>query len=97
MWAAANRDPAVFTDPDKLDLAREKPRDHLAFGQGMHFCVGARLARMETRVILEELLQHSASFCLSANAIPRHTPSIFVRRLQSLPLLITGDRAVHEI
>jgi cytochrome P450 len=91
MWAAANRDPAVFTDPDKLDLAREKPRDHLAFGQGLHFCVGARLARMETRVILEELLQCSTSFCLTTNAVPRHTPSIFVRRLHSLPLLITGN------
>jgi len=91
MWAAANRDPAIFTDPDKLDLARAKPRDHLAFGQGMHFCVGARLARMETRVMLEELLQRSTSFSIALNAIPGHIPSIFVRRLQSLPLSLTDN------
>jgi cytochrome P450 len=91
MWAAANRDPAVFTDPDTLDLARGKPREHLAFGQGIHFCVGARLARMETKIMLEELLQRSNSFCIAANAAPEHLQSIFVRRLHCLSLSLRSN------
>ena len=52
LWAAANRDPTVFSEPDTLDLERHNTNEHLGFGHGIHFCIGARLARMETRVIL---------------------------------------------
>jgi cytochrome P450 len=86
LWAAANRDPAEYSRPDKPDLARDKPREHLAFGQGMHFCVGARLARMEARVILEELLSSTARFSIPADFTPRYISSIFVRRLSKLVL-----------
>ncbi|MER7363447.1 cytochrome P450 [Nonomuraea wenchangensis] len=55
IYAAANRDPAVFPDPDVFDLDRDRSRT-LAFGTGPHFCLGASLARMETRVVLEELV-----------------------------------------
>ncbi|MDP3221823.1 MAG: cytochrome P450, partial [Rubrivivax sp.] len=52
---AANRDPAVFDEPDRLDVAR-KPNNHLAFGQGAHACSGMNVARLEARVALAALL-----------------------------------------
>lgn len=85
LWAAANRDPEAFERPDELDLHRQMPRDHLGFGQGIHFCVGARLARLEARVMVEELLACTSSFVLDT-AAPGHIPSVFVRRLTALPL-----------
>jgi cytochrome P450 len=56
VWeGSANRDSAVFADPDTFDIAR-KPNPHLGFGQGAHYCLGANLARLELRVLFEELL-----------------------------------------
>lgn len=54
-WASANRDEAVFTEPYTFDITRN-PNPHLAFGRGTHFCLGAALARMEIRVVLDALL-----------------------------------------
>ena len=54
-WAAANRDESVFADPDAFD-PRRSPNPHLALGRGSHFCLGAPLARMEIRLVLEALL-----------------------------------------
>ena len=53
-FTSANRDEEVFADPFRFDIKRT-PNDHLAFGYGEHFCLGARLARLETRVMLEEI------------------------------------------
>lgn len=53
--AGANRDPAVFPDPDRFDVHRPNARQHLAFARGPHFCVGADLARLETRAVIEAL------------------------------------------
>ena len=55
VYAAANRDPRMFADPARFDLARS-PNPHLAFSHGTHFCLGAPLARLETRLMLEDLL-----------------------------------------
>jgi hypothetical protein len=55
LLAAANRDPAVFTDTTGLDLAR-RPNKHLAFSTAAHFCLGAPLARLEARIALGELI-----------------------------------------
>ena len=86
LWAAANRDPTVFSKPDELDLDRHNTKEHLGFGHGIHFCIGARLARMETRVILEELLQQTSGFSLDSAIPAKHISSIFVRRLHELHL-----------
>ena len=54
-YISANRDEEVFENPDRLDIARENARRHLAFGYGIHRCVGARLAELQLRVLLEEM------------------------------------------
>jgi len=86
LWAAANRDPENFDNPDRIDLHRRGLRDHLGFGRGTHFCVGARLARLEVRVILEELLARTRSFELDLARPPSYANSIFVRRHAELGL-----------
>jgi cytochrome P450 len=61
VWeGSANRDAAVFVEPDRFDIAR-KPNPHLGFGQGVHYCLGANLARLELRVIFDELLRRYTS------------------------------------
>ena len=89
-WAAANRDPEVFEDPDAIRLERSQGRRHLGFGRGIHFCVGAPIARLEVRVALEELLSRTRRFDLDPAHPPAHVPSIFVRRLSHLALGTSG-------
>jgi cytochrome P450 len=86
LWAAANRDPAVIADAGQLRLDRRHPKQHMGFGRGSHFCIGAHLARLEARVILEEVLAETRRIRLCPDAPPAHTRSIFVRRLERLPL-----------
>jgi cytochrome P450 len=86
MVAAANRDPAHFKDPDKFDIARE-PNDHLAFGEGIHFCIGAPLARMEAAIAFEAMFARMPRLRLKDPAFkPAYKGSYFLRGLQSLPM-----------
>jgi cytochrome P450 len=62
--AAANRDPAVFADPDRYDVRRANASRHLAFAHGPHFCLGAHLARLEARIAIETLLDQLPQLCL---------------------------------
>ena len=61
MIGSANRDQSHFVDPDRFDIGRD-PNPHIAFGHGIHFCLGARLSRMEARVVLTEFLRRAARF-----------------------------------
>ncbi|WP_420880084.1 cytochrome P450 [Rhodococcus sp. (in: high G+C Gram-positive bacteria)] len=85
LWGAANRDPATFDDPDTARLDRPNLKGHLAFGKGIHFCVGSALARMEARAALTTLLERTTSFTI-ADAGAEWVPSLMVRRHRSLPL-----------
>ncbi len=84
MLGAANRDPDVFDDPDRLDVGRGD-RSHLSFGRGIHHCIGAPLARLEGRVVLEMLLERFSQISLRGEQ-PRFRNSIVLRGLESLPV-----------
>ncbi len=78
LYPAANRDPRAFTEPDTLDVTREHNR-HVAFGFGSHFCLGAHLARLEIRVLFEELLKRIPEWELVDPTEPRIMPATFAR------------------
>ncbi len=86
LWASANRDPAHVDDPDTFRLDRKHPRDHMTFGRGGHFCLGATIARLEGRVVCEELLRATESISPRPGGEPVYANSIMVRRLEHLPL-----------
>ncbi|NML95499.1 cytochrome P450 [Novosphingobium olei] len=84
-FAAANRDPAVFPDPDHFDVERKNARVHLAFGRGIHMCVGNMLARKELAVAFERLLARCDRFELPAGANDfAHVPNKLLRGLAAL-------------
>jgi cytochrome P450 len=95
MWAAANRpapgaaaapDDAVITDDGAPNTGRAAP--HFAFGRGLHFCIGAPVARLEARIALERLLARTASIVPDPERPPTRRPSIFIRRHATLPVLV---------
>ncbi len=81
MYGSANRDPAKFTDPERFDVTRH-PNDHIAFGVGTHFCLGAGLARLEIRVFFEELLRRVAEMRLVPGTPVVDMPNAFVYGLR---------------
>ncbi|MBY0274565.1 cytochrome P450 [Candidatus Binatia bacterium] len=90
LWGAANRDPAEYDCPDEIVLDRPTPKHHVAFGRGIHFCVGAPLARLEARVVLGELLARTEHFALDPGRAPVRENSLMVRRFRSLHLTATS-------
>jgi cytochrome P450 len=88
---SANRDPAVFADPDRFDVSRT-PNPHIAFGNGIHFCMGAPLARLEARIALGDLLDRARNFRLASDEpwVPReglhvHGPAKLAIRFDPAP------------
>ncbi|PYE17495.1 cytochrome P450 [Williamsia limnetica] len=86
-WGGANRDPHRFEDPDTIVLDPAKRPSHMAFGKGIHLCVGAALARLETRTCIEFLLDAAGEFTLD-DPTPQWTRSLLSRRLHALPLTV---------
>jgi cytochrome P450 len=94
LWPAGNRDEQVYDEPDEVRLDRPNARNHVGFGWGIHLCIGAPLARLETRVALEELLGATVRFGIDSEALtPAYHASLLVRRLESLPLVLEQEVA----
>jgi cytochrome P450 len=86
MWGAANRDPAHVDAPNEFRLNRTSVKDHVTFGKGAHFCVGAALARLEARIGLGMLLERTS--WIEAADVGEWLPSILVRRRERLQLAV---------
>jgi cytochrome P450 family 144 len=87
LWGAANRDPAHFDRPGEFLLDRAEPKGHLSFGRGAHFCVGAALARLEAAIVLRLVLDRTST--IEQADVGRWLPSLLVRRLERLELVVT--------
>ena len=86
MVAAANRDPAHFPDPDKFDITRD-PNDHLAFGEGIHFCLGSGLAKVEGSIAIATMLERFPRLRLAnPEAQLKYKGSYFLRGLAHLEM-----------
>jgi cytochrome P450 len=90
LYASANRDEDIWPDPDRFDVARRQARPHVAFGFGAHVCLGANLARMEARVLFEELLRAFPDFQVTGPAV--RGKSTLVAIVEQLPAVF-GTRA----
>jgi cytochrome P450 len=86
LLASANRDPAVFPDPDRFDIRRSNAREHLSFGYGLHNCLGAPLARLQGRVVLEEVTRRLPGLRLAEDAKLEFPASLTNRGPLSLPV-----------
>lgn len=82
MYCSANRDDAHFVDPEQFDVTRN-PNNHVSFGFGTHFCLGASLARLEIKVFFEELLRRTSGWRIPVGSEPVFVPNAFVRGVES--------------
>lgn len=89
LYPAANRDPRRFTDPDTFDIRREFKHRPVAFGYGAHFCLGAALARMELRVVLEELFRRVPDIRVKPGTEPEWARSSFIRGIERMHVVFT--------
>jgi cytochrome P450 len=86
--AAANRDPEVFTDPDRFDVTRPDARLHLAFSAGIHFCLGAQLARLEAAIALQSLFERFPD--LAMDAVPTRRRTRVLRGFEQFPVAVAA-------
>lgn len=85
MVAAANRDPSHFENPDDFDVTRSNAREHIGLGFGVHYCLGAALGRLETRVALEALLAAAPDYRVVNDGL-HYGPNFFLRGLEQLAI-----------
>ncbi|GAA0924593.1 cytochrome P450 [Streptomyces thermoalcalitolerans] len=85
LFGSANRDPAVFTDPERLDLAR-RDNPHISFGAGIHYCIGAPLARVELEASMRALLEQAPTLDLAEE--PRRKPTFVMPGLEGLSVVV---------
>ncbi len=91
LLAGANRDPLVFPEPEKFDVARENARDHVSFSAGRHYCLGAALARMEGEVGLRTLFERYPDLRVEPGAVRRSTR--ILRGYEQLPVTLSPEPA----
>ena len=89
LYPSANRDERVFPDPHRFDIARS-PNEHIAFGFGAHYCLGASLARLELRVFFEELVAAMADLRLASSAPPPRRASNFIVGIERMDVVVGG-------
>ena len=88
MWyLSGNRDESMFPDAERLDIERPNARRHLAFGFGVHRCVGARLAELQIQILLEEMLNRRMT--VSVTGTPDYVPQSFVHGYKDLPVVVS--------
>lgn len=88
-FSSANRDENEFDRPEDFVVDRDNARHHVAFGRGIHFCVGAPLARLEANVVIRSLLELTTAVALDPSAPPTRVYSLLARRHSSLPVVVT--------
>jgi cytochrome P450 len=87
MWyVSGNRDETMIEAPDSYIIDRERPRQHMSFGFGIHRCVGNRLAELQLTIIWEEIMKRFPDIQLVAE--PSRTHSVFVKGYETLPVMI---------
>jgi cytochrome P450 len=98
VWGSAGRDPEVFDGPERFDIDRPNVRKHMGFGHGPHFCAGAELARLESRIAFERLLAALGDFDVDeARSDLSHLPSFSTHGYKKVVLNFTrADRPVHS-
>jgi cytochrome P450 len=90
-YAAANRDPAVFADPHRFDITRANAKRHLAFGAGPHICVGARLAKMQLKALLQQIVTRLPDYQLAGE--PEWLRSIWFNAIIRMPITFTAEHS----
>lgn len=90
LFGSANHDEAAFSNPERLDVGRPA-EGHVSFGAGVHYCVGAPLAKVELQVALERFVESVHSFEIAASHLER-TPSLIFRGVESLPIALNVGR-----
>jgi cytochrome P450 len=86
-YSSANHDESIFADPEQFNFQRENISQHLAFGQGVHYCVGAPLARLEGRIALEVLSQRLPNLRFQPDFAVTYSPSLLFRGPDQLQLM----------
>lgn len=94
VFASANRDEALYDNPDEFQPMRDHLRENLAFGKGIHFCLGANLSRLEGKVAAEELSKRIDTITLSESNKYQYFPSFMLRGLTDLDIEFTAAKGV---